>query len=107
MNYKTVIAFGDQNASGIIDKYKDLLDEPQRRRLRNIHISGFWFGYAQCIRMVFIGLVFWIGGLIINWYDECVVNVFVGIFIMFTALMGASMSFANVPSLGIAKAAAN
>jgi hypothetical protein len=57
--------------------------------------------------MVFIGLVFWIGGLIINWYDECVVNVFVGIFIMFTALMGASMSFANVPSLGIAKAAAN
>ena len=57
--------------------------------------------------MVFIGITFFIGGLIIEYYDECVVNVFIGIIVIFTSLTGASMSFANVPSLGIAKAAAN
>jgi len=81
--------------------------EPQTRRIKNIHISGFWFGYAQCARLVFIGIVFSVGAWIIKTYDECIASVFIGIVIMFTALAGASMSFSNVPSVSIAKASAN
>lgn len=99
MNYKTVIGFGEKNACLIIKKYEGLLDEPQARRIKNIHIAGFWFGYAQCCRMVFLGLTFWIGSWIITTYDECIASVYISIIIMFSAAAGAAMSFANVPSI--------
>lgn len=47
------------------------------------------------------------GSQIIVQYNECAGNVFISIIIMFSACMGASLSFANVPSVQIAKTSAN
>jgi len=60
-NYRTVISFGEKNVKMVVKKFEDLLVEPNQRRVRNAHIAGFFFGYSAGSRIIFIGLVFWIG----------------------------------------------
>lgn len=61
LNYRTVISLGDKNVKTVVKKFEDLLDEPSKKRVKNAHVAGFFFGYSTTARIVFIGLVFWIG----------------------------------------------
>ena len=60
LNFKTCISFGTISIDTIIDKFEGLLIEPSKQRIKNAHYAGIMFGYAQCSRIVFLGLVFYI-----------------------------------------------
>lgn len=66
MNYRTVISFGDKNVKTVVAKFEYLLEEPSKKRVKNAHIAGFFFGYSMASRMVFIGAVFAIGTWVID-----------------------------------------
>jgi hypothetical protein len=91
----------------VVAKFENLLEEPNRRRVRNAHIAGFFYGYSQCARLIFIGIVFWIGSEIISRYGETPEMIYTSIWCLFSAVMGAGVSMSNVPSVGKAKASAN
>jgi hypothetical protein len=65
LNYKTVISFGEKNVKQIITKFEGYLVEPSEMRIKNAHLAGVFFGYSQCSRMVFLGVVFWIASAVI------------------------------------------
>jgi hypothetical protein len=60
LNFKTCISFGTVSIDTIIDKFEGLLVEPSKKRIKNAHYSGILYGFAQCSRIVFLGLVFYI-----------------------------------------------
>jgi len=106
LNYKTVISFGEKNINSVIKKYEQLLEEPAAKRIRTSHIAGFFFGYSQAARMVFVGVVFYLGTLAIRKMNIKGDNVFISIWILFSCAMGAGSSMSNVPSVKKAKEAA-
>jgi hypothetical protein len=69
LNYRTIISFGQENIDTIMDKYESLLEGPANLRVRNAHIAGFAFGYSLCIRLIYIGIVFFIGSKFIVTYE--------------------------------------
>lgn len=69
MNYRTIISFGQGNVDKIMDKYEGLLEGPANKRIRNAHIAGVAFGYSLCIRLIYIGIVFFIGSKFIVTYE--------------------------------------
>ena len=103
LNYKTVISFGEKNIDSVIRKYEQLLEEPASKRIRTSHIAGFFFGYSQAARMVFVGVVFYLGTLAIRKMHITGDNVFISIWILFSCAMGAGSSMSNVPSVNKAK----
>lgn len=106
LNYKTVISFGEKNINSVIMKYEQLLDEPASKRIRTSHIAGFFFGYSQAARMVFVGVVFYLGTLAVRKMGQKSDNVFISIWILFSCAMGAGSSMSNVPSVNKAKQSA-
>lgn len=46
MNYRTVIGFGDKNVAYLLEKFDELLREPNMLGIKNAHVSGFYFGYG-------------------------------------------------------------
>jgi hypothetical protein len=66
MNYRTVIGFGQKNVDYLLTKFDELLEVPNMQGIKNAHVSGFWFGYSQCVRFIFIGVVFFISAVLIN-----------------------------------------
>jgi len=97
-NYRTVISFGQDNVDSIMDKYEHLLTGPAALRVRNAHIAGFAFGYSMCIRVIYIGVVFFIGSKLVRSYDLDTKDVFMSIYIIFTSAMGAGFAMASIPS---------
>lgn len=69
MNYRTIISFGQGNVDTIMDKYEALLAGPANKRIRNAHVAGIAFGYSICIRLIYIGIVFFIGSKFIITYE--------------------------------------
>jgi hypothetical protein len=106
LNYKTVISFGEKNIDSVIKKYEELLTEPAEKRIRQAHVAGFFFGYSQAARMVFVGLVFYLGTVISKKYHVPTDKVFISIWILFSCAMGAGSSMSNIPSVNKAKDAA-
>lgn len=106
LNYKTVISFGEKNINSVIMKYEQLLDEPASKRIRTSHIAGFFFGYSQAARMVFVGVVFYLGTLAVRKMGQKSDDVFISIWILFSCAMGAGSSMSNVPSVNKAKQSA-
>ena len=106
LNYKTVISFGEKNINSVIMKYEQLLDEPASKRIRTSHMAGFFFGYSQAARMVFVGVVFYLGTLAIRKMGQKSDDVFISIWILFSCAMGAGSSMSNVPSVNKAKQSA-
>jgi ATP-binding cassette, subfamily B (MDR/TAP), member 1 len=66
MNYRTVIGFGEKNVDYLLTKFDELLEVPNMKGIKSAHVSGFWFGYSQCVRFIFIGVVFYISAILIN-----------------------------------------
>lgn len=65
MNYRTVIGFGPRNIDYLLTKYKDLLAVPTRKGIRIAHIGGFFYGYTNCMRFLFNGVIYWIAAVLI------------------------------------------
>jgi ATP-binding cassette, subfamily B (MDR/TAP), member 1 len=66
MNYRTVVGFGEKNVDYLLGKFDELLEVPNQQGIKNAHLSGFFFGYSQCIRFIFVGVVFYIASILIN-----------------------------------------
>ena len=90
----------------MITKYSDLLEEPRRKSIRGAHLAGFFFGFSQMSRFIFVGLVFYISSLFIKHYNESPKDCFIAIIIIFLSAVGSASSLSHAPSIGKAKSAA-
>jgi ATP-binding cassette subfamily B (MDR/TAP) protein 1 len=106
LNYRTVISFGQENINIIMDKYESLLTGPATVRVKNAHIAGVAYGYSLCIRLIYIGVVFYVGSKFIVTYNLDPQDVFQSIYIIFTAALGAGFAMSSVPSATKAKESA-
>lgn len=72
----------------------------------NCHLVGIAYGYSMSVRFIFIGIVFYIGSKITvdNKLDSQ--DVFLSIYVIFTAAMGAGFAMSSVPSATQAKESA-
>lgn len=107
MNYRTVIGFGSKNVDYLLQKYDKLLEEPKRLTIKASHLAGFYFGYGQCVRFVFVGLCFYFAAEVIAKYHDDQVNTYIGINTLFVAALGSGISIASAPSVPKAKEAAS
>jgi len=106
INYKTVASFGEENIDLVFGKFEQLMLEPMNRRIRNAHIAGLCHGYSQCARMIFMGIVFYIGSFMISKLDFPVKDVYMCINVLMHGAMGIGMSLSNFPSVARSKASA-
>lgn len=95
-NYRTIKSNGNQ-VEKLVDKYDELLEEPTKKRLCNAHIAGGAFGYSSCIRFIFIGVVFYVGGAFIASLQLKQENVYKSIMIIFTTFLGGGLTLRTVP----------
>ena len=70
INYRTVICFGEKNIDYLLEKFDALLEEPVMSGIRQAHYAGFFFGYSNCVRFLFIGIVFYIAAFFIRNYGD-------------------------------------
>lgn len=106
INYKTVAAFGEKNVELIFEKYEKLMEEPLNRRIKNAHLAGIAHGYSQCARMIFMGLIFYLGSIMITRFEYDSESVYLCINVLMHAAFGIGMSMSNIPSVQRAKASA-
>ena len=99
LNYKTVFSFGDQNTERIFEKFRILMETPLNKKINDCHMNGFAFGYSSAVRMIFTGIVFYLGTIVINKWHFKTEDVFLGINIMMSSVMGVGVAFSNVPSV--------
>jgi hypothetical protein len=92
LNYRTIISFGEKNLQSLKDKYDSLLQVPKHDSIKNAHLMGFYYGYSQCSRLVYIALTFYIGSVFIRVYDENPKDVYVAFFIILFAAIGSGQS---------------
>ena len=89
-----------------MEKYEKLLEGPVNLRIRNAHIAGVAFGYSLCVRLLYMGVVFFAGALLVSKYDLNPKSVFQAIFIMFATSLGAGAAVSQVPSASQARESA-
>jgi ABC-type multidrug transport system fused ATPase/permease subunit len=99
LNYKTVFSFGDQNTERIFEKFRILMETPLNKKINDCHMNGFAFGYSSAVRIIFTGIVFYLGTIVINKWHFKTEDVFLGINIMMSSVMGVGVAFSNVPSV--------
>jgi hypothetical protein len=46
MNYRSVISFGGKNVDFLLEKYFNLLDEPNKVSIKKAHCSGILYGFS-------------------------------------------------------------
>ncbi|CDW90568.1 abc transporter [Stylonychia lemnae] len=107
INYKTVIGLGQKNVEFLVQKYQDLLEEPRRNGIRQAHISGIIYGYSQSIRLLFLGLIFYIATIFLFHHNDDAQDTFVSIYTLFMSAMQTGSLFSQVPSISKSKQAAN
>ena len=64
LNYRTVMSFGQANVDLINAKFKQLLEAPQARRVRNFGLAGLANGWSSCARVAYIGAAYMAGNYI-------------------------------------------
>ena len=74
--------------------------------MKNAHLGGFFFGYSNCARMLFLGIVFLIGSWLVQEYSSEANDIYMSIYILFSTCMGAGIAMSNVPSVQKAKSSA-
>ena len=79
---------------------------PAKKKVRNAHIGGFFFGYSNCARILFLGIVFYIASWVTRTYSDDTNEVYLSIWVIFSTCMGAGIAMSNVPSVSKAKASA-
>mmetsp|Transcript_9302 Transcript_9302/g.12649 ORF Transcript_9302/g.12649 Transcript_9302/m.12649 type:complete len:331 (+) Transcript_9302:868-1860(+) len=106
INYRTVISFGQKNIEGVVRRFEQYLVEPSRKKVRNAHFGGFFFGYSNCARMLFLGIVFYCGSWLVQEGYGTSEEIYLSIWILFSTCMGTGIAMSNVPSVQKAKASA-
>jgi len=86
-----------------MNKYDNLMIEPNKQAVKNAHISGILFGYSLFSRFGFIAAVFYFGTLMIVNQGLEPENTFTAIYILFLSAMGAGMAISHAPSAGKAR----
>jgi len=81
-----------------MEKYEELLTDPKSKRILNAHLSGICFGYSMCIRFFFLGVVFYIGAVLIVDYKLVPKAVFQSMYILFTSAIGAGFAMSSMPA---------
>lgn len=81
-----------------MDQYESLLVGPLARRVLNAHLAGVAYGYSVCVRFIYVGLVFYIGAKFTIEYSLNSEDVFLSIYIIFTAALGAGFAMSAVPN---------
>ncbi len=89
-----------------MDKYEELLETPNKLGIRNAHLAGFFFGYSQMIRFVFVAFVFYISSIFIYDYNDSPKDTYIAVYIIFVAALGSGIAVSSAPSIGKAKSAA-
>eukprot|EP00347_Sterkiella_histriomuscorum_P018560 403345051 len=107
INYRTVISFGDKNVEYVMNRFDNLLEEPNKVGVRNAHLAGFWFGYSQCVRFFFLAFVFYIASIFIFDYGDKPDDTYIGLYILFVAAIGSGISISQAPSVSKAQNAAS
>lgn len=107
INYRTVIGFGEKNVDHLLQKFDDLLKKPNRDGIFSAHYNGFFFGYSQCIRFIFIGVAFYIAAIFVNDYGDDQKNTYIGLYTLFLSALGTGISLSHAPSIGKARTAAS
>lgn len=74
--------------------------------IKDGHINGFWFGYSNCIRFVFIGVVFYISAVFISKKQDNPQDSYVGVFVLFVVALGSGTALSKAPSIAKAREAA-
>jgi len=69
-------------------------------------MAGFFFGYSQCARLIFTGIVFYLGTVAIRHFKSTSDRVFISIWILFNCAFGCGSALSNVPSVKKAKESA-
>jgi len=106
MNYRTVIGFGEKNIDYLLEKFDKLLEEPNKKGIYGAHYGGFFFGYSQCVRFLFVGIAFYIAAIFVHDYNDDQADTYIGLYTLFLAALGTGISLSSAPSVGKAKAAA-
>lgn len=106
INHKTVCSFGEDNIDLIFSKYSDLMSEPLNRAVKNAHFNGGAHGYSSCARMLFMGIIFYIGSIMVTKYDWPPEDVYICINVLMHAAFAIGMSLSNFPSVSRAKQSA-
>lgn len=101
-----MIGFGQKNINVVVHRFQQLLEEPSRKKVKNAHLGGFFFGYSNCARMLFLGIVFLIGSWLVREYSSEANDIYMSIYILFSTCMGAGIAMSNVPSVQKAKSSA-
>jgi ATP-binding cassette subfamily B (MDR/TAP) protein 1 len=91
MNYRTVIGFGPKNIRYLLKNYETLLEIPNAKGVRNAHIGGLAYGYTNCTRYIFQGLIFYLSSLIIFKYHETAEDVYISVYLMLMSALGSGM----------------
>jgi len=103
MNYRTVISLGAKNIDSILEKYDNLLVEPNKQAVKNAHIAGMLFGYSLFARFGFVAASFYFGTLLVANYGLDREQTFTAIQIVFLASFGTGIAISHAPSIGKAK----
>lgn len=106
LNYRTVVSFGEKNIDQMLNKYDSLLYEPNLHTIKTAHKSGFFFGYSQCIRFIFTGIVFYISAVMIYTYFEDPKNNYISVNTLFVSAMGSGTALSAAPSISKARSSA-
>ena len=64
-NMQEVSRFSDTSVDQISEHFKKLMSTSLAQRLFKIHMGGFCYGFYQCSRLLFVGVLFLIGSEII------------------------------------------
>lgn len=102
-----MIGFGQKNVGAVVQKFEELLAEPSRRKVRNAHIGGLFFGYSNCARMLFLGIVFYFGSYLVQKDSDSSERVYMSVWIIFSTCMGVGVAMSNIPSVSKAKHSAS
>ena len=89
INYRTVIAFGQENIDKLTENFDDLLTGPMAAINSAHNLQGFYFGFGQSARSLYGAMVFSLALeiLIIKWgLDRD--TVFFACFMLFYAVVG-------------------
>ncbi|KRW98762.1 P-loop containing nucleoside triphosphate hydrolase [Pseudocohnilembus persalinus] len=104
INMRTVISFGNQDA--FLKSYDKRLELPQKIIEPKAHNAGFFFGLSQFLQFITYGLVIFIGAVFVKEFGVDTKNMYIAVFSVMNAAVGAGNNNAFMTDIGTAYNAA-
>ena len=103
-NIRTVCSFGYENI--ILARYTKMLEKPYSLAIKNGIISGFFYGLAQLIMYLVVGLIFFIGSVFVRDNNLDISDMFTAVFGILFAGMTAGNNAHFMPDMAACNSAA-